>query len=294
MKKWKGIILSGGTGSRLYPVTRAISKQLLPVYDKPMIYYSISVLILAEIKDILIITTPEDQVVFQKLLGDGSNFGVNLQYAAQDNPNGLAESFIIGEAFIGSDNVCLILGDNIFYGQGFKNFLTDAKKRDQGATVFAYKVTDPKRFGVVQFDKDKKVISIEEKPKIPKSNFAITGLYFYDNSVVNISKNIKPSNRGELEITDVNKVYLEKGSLNVGKFGRGFAWLDAGTHNNLIEASIFVQVIEQRQGLKIACLEEMAYRNGWITREKLVNIASSLGKTPYGNYLREIAHRQIE
>jgi glucose-1-phosphate thymidylyltransferase len=294
MKKWKGVILAGGTGSRLYPVTQAISKQLIPVYDKPMIYYPFSVLMLAEIKDILIITTSEDQVAFQKLLGDGSNFGVNLQYAVQNNPNGLAEAFIIGEAFIGSDNVCLILGDNIFYGQGFKDFLTDAKKRDQGATVFAYKVIDPERFGVVQFDKDKKAISIEEKPKMPKSNFALTGLYFYDNSVVKISKNIKPSNRGELEITDVNKVYLEKGSLNVEEFGRGFAWLDTGTHNNLIKASIFVQLIEERQGLKIACLEEIAFQNGWITREKLVNITSTLGKTSYSNYLREIAHEQIE
>ena len=294
MKKWKGIILAGGTGSRLYPVTQVISKQLLPVYDKPMIYYPISVLMLAEIKDILIITTLEHQSAFQKLLGDGSNFGVNLQYAVQNNPNGLAEALIIGEAFIGSDNVCLILGDNIFYGQGFKDFLTDAKKRDQGATVFAYKVKDPERYGVVQFGKDKKAISIEEKPKMPKSNFALTGLYFYDNSVVKISKDIRPSNRGELEITDVNKVYLEKGSLNVEEFGRGFAWLDTGTHNDLIKASIFVQLIEERQSLKIACLEEMAYQNSWITREKLVNIASTLGKTSYSRYLREIAHEQIE
>lgn len=294
MKKWKGIILAGGTGSRLYPVTQVMSKQLLPVYDKPMIYYPISVLMLAEIRDILIITTLEHQSAFQKLLGDGSNFGVNLQYAVQNNPNGLAEALIIGEAFIGSDNVCLILGDNIFYGQGFKDFLTNAKKRDQGATVFAYKVKDPERYGVVQFGKDKKAISIEEKPKMPKSNFALTGLYFYDNSVVKISKDIRPSNRGELEITDVNKVYLEKGSLNVEEFGRGFAWLDTGTHNDLIKASIFVQLIEERQSLKIACLEEMAYQNSWITREKLVNIASTLGKTSYSRYLREVAREQIE
>ena len=294
MKKWKGIILAGGTGSRLYPVTQVTSKQLLPVYDKPMIYYPISVLMLAEIKDILIISTLEHQSAFQKLLGDGSNFGINLQYAVQNNPNGLAEALIIGESFIGSDNVCLILGDNIFYGQGFKDFLTDAKKRDQGATVFAYKVIDPERYGVVQFGEDKKAISIEEKPKIPKSKFALTGLYFYDNSVVKISKNIRPSNRGELEITDVNKVYLEKGSLNVEEFGRGFAWLDTGTHNDLIKASIFVQLIEERQCLKIACLEEMAYQNSWITREKLLNIASTLGKTSYSRYLREVAHAQIE
>lgn len=289
MKKWKGIILAGGSGTRLYPITRATSKQLLPVYDKPMIYYPLSVLMLAEIRDILIITTPQDQSAFKKLLGDGSNLGINLQYAEQPEPNGLAEAFIIGEEFIGTDNICLVLGDNIFYGQGFKNFLNEAKARENGATVFGYQVTEPERFGVVEFDQNQKAISIEEKPKKPKSNFAVTGLYFYDNNAIGYAKQIKPSSRGELEITTLNQMYLNDGDLNVEDFGRGFAWLDTGTHDSLMEASTFVQVIEHRQGFKVACLEELAYRNGWISKDKLLSIAVTLEKTSYGKYLKLIS-----
>jgi len=289
MKKWKGIILAGGSGTRLHPLTKAVSKQLLPVYDKPMIYYPLSVLMLAEIKDILIITTPQDQRAFKTLLGNGSEFGIKLHYAEQLEPNGLAEAFLLGEKFIGEDNVCLVLGDNIFYGQGFKEFLNNAKTRDEGATVFGYQVKDPERYGVVEFDGDNKVVSITEKPDKPKSNFAVTGLYFYDNNVIEYSKQVLPSERGELEITSVNQMYLDNGMLRAEDLGRGFAWLDTGTHESLIDAGHFVQVIENRQGLKIACLEELAYRNGWITREKLLEIATLLKKTNYGEYLKNIA-----
>jgi len=289
MKNWKGIVLAGGSGTRLYPITKATSKQLLAVYDKPMIYYPLSVLMLAEIQDILIITTPEDQQNFISLLGDGSDFGINLEYAVQTEPKGLADAFIIGEQFIGEDNVCLILGDNIFYGQGFKETLTKAKKRTTGATIFGYQVKDPFRFGVVEFNEQQKVISIEEKPQQPKSNYAVTGLYFYDNQVINIAKNIKPSNRGEIEITTVNQYYLNNNQLYVKDFGRGFAWLDTGTHESLMEASQFIQVIEHRQGLKIACLEEIGYRNGWITKENIKKISKALQKTSYGEYLNNLA-----
>ena len=289
MKIWKGIILAGGSGTRLHPITKAVSKQLLPVYDKPLIYYPLSVLMLAEIREVLIITTPEDQQSYRKLLGDGSNFGLHLQYAEQAEPNGLAEAFIIGEDFIGTDNICLILGDNIFCGQGFKDILNKAKTGEQSATIFGYQVTDPERFGVVEFDSENKVVSIEEKPAIPRSNFAVTGLYFFDNKVIEFAKNVKPSKRGELEITDVIKQYFEKGELFAEDFGRGFAWLDTGTHKSLVAAGQFVQVIEERQGFKIACLEELAYRNGWISKEKLMEIAVILGNTPYGKYLNMVA-----
>lgn len=281
----KGIILAGGSGTRLYPVTKGVSKQLLPVYDKPMVYYPLSVLMLADIRDILIITTPEDQESFQKLLGDGSEWGINLSYTVQPSPDGLAQAFILGEDFIGDDHVCLILGDNIFFGQGFSRMLKRAAGRKEGATVFGYQVQDPQRFGVVEFDDDRKAISIEEKPDQPKSNFAVTGLYFYDNSVVDIAKNIRPSERGELEITDVNQSYLQQGDLNVELLGRGFAWLDTGTHDAMMEAAQFVEVIEHRQGLKIACLEEIAYRKEWITAEEVGRKAEELGKTGYGDYL---------
>lgn len=285
----KGIILAGGAGTRLHPLTLGVSKQLLPVYDKPMIYYPLSVLMLAGIRDILVITTPEDQTSFQRLLGDGSVFGVNLTYAVQPSPDGLAQAFIIGERFIGQDSVCLVLGDNIFYGQHFSDKLRDAAAKQVGATVFGYHVNDPERFGVVSFDSQGKVLSIEEKPLVPKSNYAITGLYFYDNQVVDIAKMIKPSPRGELEITDVNNAYLSKEQLSVTLLGRGFAWLDTGTHDSLIEAGQFVQTIEHRQGLKVACLEEIAFRNGWLGHNALLERSQCFAKTGYGAYLRKVA-----
>lgn len=281
----KGIILAGGSGSRLHPVTKGISKQLLPVYDKPMIYYPLSVLMLAGIRDVLIISTPNDLPNFQHLLGDGSKFGINLNYAPQPSPDGLAQAFLIGESFIGDENVCLILGDNIFYGYGFSGMLHEAASRKSGATVFGYHVNDPERFGVVELNDQGKAISIEEKPRAPKSNYAITGLYFYDNDVIGIAKDVQPSHRGELEITDVNIAYLERGALNVSLFGRGFAWLDTGTHDSLMEASHFVQTIEARQGLKVACLEEIAFRQGWLSADELAQQALELAKTGYGQYL---------
>ena len=284
----KGIVLAGGSGTRLHPITRGVSKQMLPVYDKPMIYYPLSVLMLAGIRDILVISTPDDLPNYQKLLGDGSDFGVNLAYAEQPSPDGLAQAFLIGESFIGDDSVCLILGDNIFYGHGFTAMLQDVVARDAGATVFGYHVNDPERFGVVEFDSDGRVLSVEEKPERPKSNYAITGLYFYDNRVVDIAKQVKPSERGELEITDVNRAYLESGELNVSLMGRGFAWLDTGTHDSLMEAGQFVQTIEHRQGLKVACLEEIGYRNGWLSAEALQQQAGALSKTGYGQYLQQV------
>jgi len=284
----KGIVLAGGSGTRLYPITKGVSKQLLPVYDKPMIYYPLSVLMLAGIKDILIITTPDDQVSFMRLLGDGSDFGINLSYEVQARPDGLAQAFIIGEEFIGDDSVCLVLGDNLFWGQGFSPMLQKAAEKTTGATVFGYQVQDPERFGVVEFDDNMKVLSLEEKPEQPKSNFAVTGLYFYDNSVVKIAKQVRPSERGELEITSINQAYLEMNLLSVELLGRGFAWLDTGTHETLLDSAMFVETIERRQGYKIACLEEIAFNNGWLSSDQIKELARPMMKNSYGKYLQNL------
>ena len=285
----KGIVLAGGSGTRLYPITKGVSKQLLPIYDKPMIYYPISVLMLANINEILIISTPDDINSYKALFGDGSNFGLTIEYAVQPNPGGLAEAFLIGEDFIGSSNVGLVLGDNVFYGQNFSDNLKAASTNASGATIFGYHVNDPERFGVVEFDEEGRVLSLEEKPIVPKSNYAVTGLYFYDNDVVKIAKSIMPSPRGELEITDVNKAYQARGDLNVELLGRGFAWLDTGNHDSLMEAGQFVQTVEHRQGLKVACLEEIAFQMGWLSKELLLAQAEVLKKTSYGEYLLKVA-----
>lgn len=288
----KGIILAGGSGTRLYPITKGISKQLIPVYDKPMIYYPLSTLMLAGITDILVISTPEYTPLFEQLLGDGSDIGVSLTYKVQEKPNGLAEAFILGADFIGNDSVCLILGDNIYYGSGLSKLVQEAAEKIDGATVFGYHVNDPERFGVVEFDDDMKALSIEEKPENPKSNYAVTGLYFYDNTVVKKAKNLKPSNRGELEITDINKLYLDEGKLDVKLMGRGYAWLDTGTHDSMMEAASFIATIQKRQNLKVACLEEIAYRMGYISKEKLVELAQPMKKNDYGQYLLRLAKEQ--
>ena len=285
----KGIILAGGSGTRLYPITRGISKQLIPVYDKPMVYYPLSTLMLAGIRDILVISTPEYTHLFEELLGDGSEFGINLSYKIQEKPNGLAEAFILGKDFIGNDSVCLILGDNIYYGSGLSKLLQEAAQKEDGATVFGYHVNDPERFGVVEFDNEMHALSIEEKPAQPKSNYAVTGLYFYDNDVVDIATNLKPSPRGELEITDVNKEYLRRGKLDVKLIGRGYSWLDTGTHDSMLEAASFIATIQKRQNLKVACLEEIAYRMGWISKDKLVELAQPMKKNDYGQYLLRLA-----
>ncbi len=289
----KGIILAGGSGTRLYPITKGISKQLLPIYDKPMIYYPLSVLMLAGIRDVLIISTPDDIECFERLLGDGSEFGINLKYATQPSPDGLAQAFIIGEDFIGNSNVCLVLGDNIFYGQGFTPMLRNAVSRQKGATIFGYQVKDPERFGVVEFNEKLRAISLEEKPIKPKSNFAVTGLYFYDNDVIQIAKQVKPSERGELEITTINQMYMERGDLSVEVLGRGFAWLDTGTHESLLEAAQFVETLEKRQGYKVACLEEIALNQGWLSKQRVLNIGKSMSKNSYGQYLISLVEEHI-
>ena len=288
----KGIILAGGSGTRLYPITKGISKQLIPIYDKPMIYYPLSTLMLAGITDILVISTPEYTPLFEQLLGDGSDIGISLTYKVQEKPNGLAEAFILGADFIGDDSVCLILGDNIYYGSGLSKLVQEAAQKTDGATVFGYHVNDPERFGVVEFDSNMKALSIEEKPKNPKSNYAVTGLYFYDNTVVEKAKNLKPSDRGELEITDINKLYLDEGKLDVKLMGRGYAWLDTGTHDSMMEAASFIATIQKRQNLKVACLEEIAYRMGYISKEKLVELAQPMKKNDYGQYLLRLAKEQ--
>lgn len=286
----KGIILAGGSGTRLYPITKSISKQIVPIYDKPMIYYPLSTLMLAGIRDILIISTPKDIYLYQNLLGSGKDYGLKISYAIQESPNGLAEAFIIGESFIGKDNVCLVLGDNIFYSRGFSEMLNKAKDVDHGATIFGYYVNNPSDFGVVEFDKDWNVVSLEEKPKNPKSNYAIPGLYFYNNDIVEIAKNVKPSERGELEITSINEEYMIRGSLKVELFGRGFAWLDTGTHDGLLEASNFVHTLQKRTGLYVSCIEEIAYRKEFITKEQLIKLAEPLMKSDYGKYILRVAN----